>query len=179
VLQGIRVASAFFGKGQFTSDEWMKEDNTWKLRKDLEGPYYQPLPPELRTGENDWIKSPRGRREMSEVQQLETTVDIREVNGGFELEIDIHGTDRVPVTVELIFRQGGTFTGIEKLDMPPEAWLLKEGWATYAVGRDEIRFGPGAYAHKWAELRGALPKMDAPTVYLTGFTPFHHKIQLS
>lgn len=179
VLQGIRVASAFFGKGQFESEELKKEGTTWKLSKDLEGPYYQPLPPELRTGENDWIKSPRGRREMTEVQQLETKVDIREVEGGFELEIDIQGTERVPVTVELIFRQGGTFSGIEKLVMQPESWLLKEGWGTYAVGGDVIRFGPGTYAHKWAQVRGTLPKMDAPTVYLTGFTPFHHTVQLS
>jgi len=28
-------------------------------------------------------------------------------------------------------------------------------------------------------LRGALPAMDAPTVYLTGFTPFRHILKLS
>lgn len=179
VLQGIRVASAFFGKGQFTSDEIINENNGWKLSRDLEGPYYQPLPPELRTGDNDWVKTPRGRREMSEVQKLEANVGIKEIDGGFELDINIQGTDRVPVTVELIFRQGGTFSGVEKLEMLSDAWLLKGSSASYTVGGDVISFGPGTHAHKWAQLRGALPKMDAPTVYLTGFTPFHHTIQFS
>ena len=179
VLQGVRVASAFFGKGQFASDEIMNDKNGWKLNKDLEGPYFQPLHPELITGENDWIKTPRGRREMTEVQQLGTSVEIKEITGGFELDIKISGTNRVPVTVELIFRHGGTFSGVEKLDGLPEAWLQKEGWGTYTVGADSIRFGPGTYAHKWAQLRGALPKMDATSVFLTGFTPFHHKIQLT
>ena len=116
---------------------------------------------------------------MTEVQLLETSVEIKEITGGFELDINIQGTDRVPVTVELIFRQGGTFSGVEKLEMLPDAWLLKGSSASYTVGGDVIRFGPGTHAHKWAQLRGALPKMDAPTVYLTGFTPFHHTIQFS
>lgn len=179
VLQGVRIASAFFGKGQFASDEITKEGNTWKLNRNLEGPYFQPLPPELRTGEDDWIKTVRAQREMSEVQRLETSVNIKEIAGGFELDIDISGTDRVPVTVEFIFRPGGQFTGAEVMAAMPETWLLKEGMGAYTFKGSEIRFGPGTYAHKWVQLRGALSKMDAPTVFLTGFTPFHHKIQLT
>jgi hypothetical protein len=33
--------------------------------------------------------------------------------------------------------------------------------------------------HKNTQLRGALPMMDAPTVYLTGFTPFKHTLIIS
>ncbi len=179
VLQGVRFASAFFGKGQFTSNELIQEDGAWKLIQELEGPYYQPLPDELVSGNNDWDRIPRSRREKSEIQRLKSTVDIREVENGFELEVKIEGTDRVPVTLELIFRPGGAFDGVEKLEEEPYAWLLKEGMGSYTYQEQSIDFGPGTYGHRWLRLRGALPGDGFPTAFLTGFTPFRHKIRIS
>ncbi|MCC5930964.1 MAG: hypothetical protein JJU28_17090 [Cyclobacteriaceae bacterium] len=179
VLQGIRVASAFFGKGQFTAEDIVKEGDVWILRRSLQGPYYQPLEANQVTGDNDWKKVPRSFRKTSEVQHLETEIRIREIAGGFELDIRIDGTDKVPVTVEMIFRPGGSFSGLEPSDALEDTWLLKGESATYSQGEDRIQFGPGACAHKWLRLRGALPSMGTPAVFLTGFTPFHHKLTLS
>ena len=44
---------------------------------------------------------------------------------------------------------------------------------------DTIKFSPGLFLHKGINLRGALPSVDAPTVYLTGITPFKHTLKLS
>ncbi|XOV91636.1 MAG: hypothetical protein ACFHWX_15655 [Bacteroidota bacterium] len=178
-IHGVRLASAFFGKGQFSSEELVKDGDSWKLERDLEGPYYQPLSEDLVTGENDWNKTPRNLRKKTEIQKLKSIVNIREIANGFELEINIEGTDRVPVTLELIFRPGGTFSGLEKLEEEPDSWLLKEGIGTYSNKGSAINFGPGTYGHKWIRLRGALPGEDAPTAFLTGFTPFRHKIVIS
>ncbi len=179
VLQGVRVASAFFGKGQFSSEKILKEEGKWILKSELQGPYYQPFIGDSIPGDGDWGKMPRNLREQSEVQHLETKVIIQESGKGFELTFNICGTDNVPVSVELIFRSGGAFSGVEPHDYMNDSYLLRNGYASYSFGGDVIDFGPGTHAHSWLQLRGALPKMDAPTVYLTGFTPFHKKIFIS
>jgi hypothetical protein len=178
VLQGMRVAASFFGKGQFQSDTITQVNDNWVLTKKLEGPYFQPYPKDKISPDGDMAKMPKSNRKQSNVQYLTTTVTISESNNGINVDIEMGGTDGVPVSMELIFRKGGKLAGVESYPGKPDAFLLKET-GTYTVGNDTIRFGPGKIEHKGIQLRGALPAADAPTVYLTGFTPFKHTIQLS
>lgn len=179
VLQGMRIAASFFGKGQFQSDTITQKGKTWVLTRKLEGPYFQPLPADKIAPDGDMAKMPKSARKQSEVQYLETTVTITEANQGIAVEIEMKGTENVPVSMELIFRKGGQFTGVQPHGSKADAYLFNDLQGTYTVGKDTIRFGPGKKEHKGIQLRGALPAVDAPTVYLTGFTPFKHTIQLS
>lgn len=179
VLQAMRVASSFFGKGQFQSEKIEQQGNTWVLTKSLEGPYYQPLEKDKISPDGDLDKMPRTLRKQSEIQKLETIVKIKEANNGLEVEINMNGTEGVPVSLELIFRAGGEFSGISKLSAKENAYLFSGEKGTYTVNGDTINFSSGKIEHKNVQLRGALPAMDAPTVYLTGFTPFKHTIKLS
>jgi hypothetical protein len=179
VLQGMRFASSFFGKGQFQTEKLVQKGNSWELTQKLEGPYYQPYPKDAIAPDGDWEKMPRTNRTQSEVQILETRITIRETADGMEVEVTTSGTERVPAALELIFRPGGELKGVAKLDNTKDSWLLKEGTGTYRFGEDTVSFGPGLALHKNIVLRGALPAMDAPSVYLTGFTPFHHIIRFS
>ncbi len=175
VLQAMRVACSFFGKGQFDSENIEQQDDTWILRKTLEGPYYQPFEKDQISPDGDFEKMPRNLRKQSEIQKLETKVKIIEKPQGIEVEIEMKGTDNVPVSLELIFRPGGTFNGVEKLS---NSYLLSGQKGEYIVGEHKISFGPGKVEHKGLQLRGALPATDAPTVYITGFTPFNHVINI-
>lgn len=166
---------SFFGKGQFDSEKIEQQGDTWILTKSLEGPYYQPFDKEQISPDGDFEKMPRNLRKQSEIQKLETTVKIRKNLLGIAIEIDIKGTDNVPVSLELIFRPGGTFNGVEKFS---NSYLLSAEMGEYVVGEDKIYFGPGKVEHKGLQLRGALPAMDAPTVYITGFTPLKHVINI-
>lgn len=179
VLQAMRVASSFFGKGQFQSEKVEQQGDTWVLRRSLEGPYYQPLDKEKISPDGDLDKMPRTLRKQSEIQKLETIVKIKEANNGLEIEINMSGTEGVPVSLELIFRAGGKFAGVTKLPSKEYAYLFSGEKGSYTVNGDSIDFGRGKIEHKNVQLRGALPAMDAPTVYLTGFTPFQHIIKLS
>lgn len=179
VLQAMRVASSFFGKGQFQSEKIEQQGDSWVLTKSLEGPYYQPLDKDKISPDGDLEKMPRTLRKQSEVQKLETIVKIKEANNGLEIEINMSGTEGVPVSLELIFRAGGTFSGVTKLPAKENVYLFSGEKGSYTVGGDSINFSSGKIEHKGVQLRGALPAMDAPTVYLTGFTPFKHTIKLS
>ncbi|RCR69748.1 hypothetical protein [Larkinella punicea] len=179
VLQGLRVSASFFGKGQFQSEKIEKQGDSWVLSQSLEGPYYQPIAREKIDPAGDWVKMPQASRQKTEVQHYEAKVTIRETGNGMEADIQIIGTENVPVSVELIFRSGGTLSGITKHPTRPNAHLLSADSGSYTVQNDTITFGPGKALHKGVVLRGALPPMDAPTVYLTGFTPFQHTIKFS
>lgn len=178
ILQGIRLAASFFGKGQFQTETIEKQGDNWILTQSLDGPYYQPYPKDAIAADGDWEKMPRSNRKQSEIQRLQTQVTIRENQKGIEAQIQMTGTEGVPVALELIFRPGGRFTGVTKLAGRDNAYLLSEA-GTYSVQEHTITFGPGLAQHKGVQLRGALPATDAPTVYLTGFTPFQHTIRFS
>ncbi len=176
VLQGVRLASAFFGKGQFKAENFEEVDGRYILTSELEGPYYQPFGPGEVSGDGDWSKMPRTDREQSEIQRLRTKVEIKEIENGFELLVDIQGTDGVPLALELIFREGGGFRGVSSHTDMEKTYFLGQEEAIYEKDGEMLKFGPGVQEHTWVEIRGGLPRMDAPTVFLTGFTPFHHRI---
>jgi hypothetical protein len=176
-LDGVRIASAFFGKGQFKSRSIEKSDNGFRMSQKLSGPYYQPLDPnDIPENRNGW-EVPRMRRDLSEVQEQETVVEIEEEGEGYKISISVSGTDNVPVAVEFAFRKGGRFNELETVKGIENAYLAKEGeMMEYSYDGDTITFGPGIRKHAWTQLRGALPKLDADCVYFTGYTPFETSI---
>lgn len=179
VLQAMRIATSFFGKGQFQTAKIKAVDKNWVLQNSLEGPYYQPLDADKISPDGDLDKMPRTLRLQSEVQKLNYSVKVTELPTGVEVDFDISGTDGVPVSLELIFRPGGIFSGVSPIPNKKDAYLFPSSKGSYTVGNDQITFSPGMILHKGVQLRGALPAMESPTVYLTGITPFKHKITLS
>jgi len=179
VLQGMRIAASFFGKGQFQSNDIKQEGNNWILKNALEGPYYQPYPPDKIDPQGDLSKMPRTMRPKSEVQNLSYVVGISEHEEGINIDFEIKGTEGVPVTLELIFRPGGKLKGVNSVMGKPNSYLFADKEGSYSVGEDTIKFSPGIALHKGINLRGALPSVEAPTVYLTGISPFKHTLKLS
>ena len=120
------------------------------------------------------------KRPQSEVQHQESKVNIRESNGMFELEISIEGTDNVPVAIELAFRKGGSLTGVIPSPHGIEETYLsqKDKQIVYEFNGDRILVSDGVQEHTWTQLRGALPKLDAMSVYLTGTTPFRKIVEI-
>ena len=112
------------------------------------------------------------------MQRLVSRLVVRESAGAFEIDVDVAGTDRVPLAIELGFRRGGALSGVEPLPGTPDAFLLRGETGEYRLGGEMIRFGPGRAEHTWTDLRGALPKLDALSVYLTGFTPFRATLRI-
>ena len=178
VLQGVRLASAFFGKGQFEGEKLLREGDSYVLEQYLTGPYYQPYPADRLPGDGDWEKMPRSQRPQSEIQRYKVIVRINETSQGFQLSFEISGTDYVPVAIEMGFRHGGSLSGVRTLKGMNDAYLLEGKEAIYRFGQQEIIIGPGQSPHSWTQLRGALPKLDAMSVYITGFTPFQWTMEV-
>ena len=185
-LEAVRFASAFFGKGQFVAEKLEVIAGNYVLRQSLQAPYFQPLShaqiargEHVRMAPNGTLAvDSRAAREQSNVQHLESVAEITERDGKFEITLTITGTEHVPVAVELAFRHGGELSGVEVMKAK-DTYLLAEGTGRYAYAGQVIEFGPGQAEHAWTQLRGALPKWDGLSVYLTGFTPFKSTLTIS
>ena len=102
---------------------------------------------------------------------------VLENKSGFELRLQSSGTPGVPVAVEISLREGGQLQGCRAAPNVADAWVLEKDFATWRVGNDTVRFGPGAAGHLLTQLRGAESKLPGQSVYLTGYTPFDHTLR--
>lgn len=196
VLKYMRLSSGFFSMGYFYSEGLKQEGNKYILHKKLAIPYYQPLPKNKRKANGDYVLSPSiddrfwnkmdfKNRPLSNIKNMETTITFTEDNGTVELEFDIKGLKDVPVTIELCFNEGGALTGVTTGGKG--ASFLEKDFATYQFEKDTIRFGPGTVTHKMVDgLEGerysthfGSLKTEGMHVYLTGITPFRHKLIFS
>jgi hypothetical protein len=117
----------------------------------------------------------RQEREESEVCVLEQSATITETAAGLKVRMRSDGTRNVPVTVEVALREGGQLEGCVPV---PGGQILAAGFATYRVGGDAVRFGPGKAEHRYTQVRGAAAPAPGLRVYLTGYTPFDHEIEI-
>lgn len=169
VIEGVRFATAFFGKGQFIAERAEKQGSNYVFTQALEAPYYQPLSHTV-TPET-WAPT-RAQRRQSEVCRLEQSAEVTEHAGGFRIRLRAEGTRGVPLAVEICLREGGTLQGCRPVKSAPDTHVLPGGTAVYRAGANEIRFGPGDAAHEYVQVRGAEPRLSGESVYITGFTPF-------
>ena len=172
-LEGMRLSSAFFGKGQFESTQLEKIDDSYILTSVAQGPYYQPLSKDqIPDSAETWRSIPRTDRDQSEIQTLYTKVSITPKNGKVTIKVSVDGPKNLPVTLELGFRQEGMLQNVTAKKNIKNAFLINGGeYATYQKGDDKIKIGPGVVSHKWTQLRGALPKLQADCVYFTSYAP--------
>jgi hypothetical protein len=180
VLQSMRLAAAFFGsRGQFISETCEFDGDRIVLSSYKKHGYFQPYPIEHRPEDGNWDKMPRENRELSEPQILKTKVSIWESGRKVTIEIQMEGTEHIPVSCELSFRPGGELSGVTADKHSQDSYFLETGKGTYKLGGDVITFGPGRADHKWAQMRGMLEKQAGNSVYITAYTPCTHRIELS
>ena len=173
VIEAVRFATSFFGKGQFVPASSSKGDG-YIFRQRLEAPYYQPVSQPVTY--RNWAQV-RATRAQTQVCRLEQTATVTEIKNGFELRVESRGTAGVPLAIEIAFREGGKLEGCRPAPHAESAWLLERDYGIYRLGGDADPLRPGAAPHLLTQLRGAEPKLPGPCVYVTGYTPFNHAIR--
>ncbi len=177
VLEAVQLHAAFYGsRGQFQAETADMQNTTITLERSVTHGYFQPFPEDKRTGDGDWSKLPRDEREMTQVQTLNYRVTITEQDGNVTMDVEIEGVDHVPVSLELSFRRGGELHGVVADPHNEHSYFMNQNMGRYKSGKDVIHFGPGKSGHKWARMRGMMPKHEGESVHLTGETPFKHTI---
>ena len=194
ILRYLRLSTNFFSTGYFYSNGLKKTANGYVLQSKLDVPYYQPLPKHLRKKDGDYTLSPSiddrfwnkmdfKNRPVSNVKTLTTVLTLHEKDGLNELIFDIDGPKGVLVTIELCFNSGGELSG--SFQRVGENMFLETGTGSYRFGNDTIQFGSGLSEHqnlrdlegeRYSTHFGSL-RTDGMHVYITGKTPFQHRLQ--
>jgi hypothetical protein len=177
VVNAVRFVSAFFGKSQFLPTEYRQEGTSHIMTQRLEAPYYQPFTPTRIIHAGEWTPTQK-QRPKTEICKLEQSATVTETAKGFRVRIQVSGTNDVPVAVEVNLREGGQLEGCTPAYKVDQGFMLSSSKATYRVGKDVVTFGPGKAEHNFTvQMRGALPKLSGPSVYLTGYSPFDHTLE--
>ncbi|MBD0832193.1 hypothetical protein [Aestuariibaculum sediminum] len=195
ILKYMRLSTSFFRMGYFSSDGIEKVGNKYVLKETKKADYYQPLQEAYQKPDGDYELSPSldGRfwnkmdfssRRTSNVKKQITIIEITENKGALELDFKVDGPPNVEVTIEMCFDQGSQFTGGFK-DAEGN-YFLDLGEGLLSKGTDSIKIGPGKIGHKnvskldseeYTYHQGTL-RTEGTHVYITGFTPFKHKMTL-
>lgn len=196
ILEYMRLSTSFFRMGYFSADGMVKEGNKYILKETKEGDYYQPLAPEFRKADGDYALSPSqdgrfwnkmefGSRTKSNVKQQITLIEVTENNGTLNLDFKVDGPPNVEVTIEMCFKEGSNISGATKDEK--DNYFLNSELGQLSMGADSIQIGPGKVEHRninnldseeYTYHQGSL-RTDGTHVYITGFTPFHHKMTIS
>ena len=140
VIEAVRFATAFFGKGQFVAPTIEKQGGRYILRQRLEAGYYQPLDPPQRVTSANWAEL-RAKRKRTQNCVLEHVAELTQIPTGYRLRIRAIGTVGVPLAIEINLREGGKLEGCDE--------ILSSGYATYSTPDASLRFGPGIGQHRW------------------------------
>jgi hypothetical protein len=182
VVQAVRFATSFFGKGQFVPASTVGRQGSYVATQSLSAPYYQPLAPAQKVDYRNW-GALRDHRRKTQVCTMEQSVTVKEKTGGFDLRIQSRGASGgqrlgVPLAIEINLREGGRLEGCRSAPHVEDAWILESGYAKYTVGGQSVRIGPGAAGHLLTQLRGAEAKLPGVSVYLTGYTSFDQTVSI-
>ena len=87
---------------------------------------------------------------MSELQTMNYTVVITPESERIRMDIEISGTDDVPVSCEMSFRAGDALSGTISDLESDGCYFFQEGYAQIQNQGDDLKFGPGKMEHQWA-----------------------------
>lgn len=199
VLEAVRLVPNFFTMGHFRSNGIaFDNEGVARLGSEMEVPYYLPMPADKRNENGTYALSRSvadGRfyamldfeNRPTSMRRLKTDVIIAPTTTGYNLNFEITGERDVEITIELTFRENGTFTGVEELvdEEGVKIYQLVEGWGEYSLGNDTITFGPGNGAglieagpgEQYSWLGGSL-KLKGHQVYITGKSPLNYTLSL-
>jgi len=195
ILDYVRMSTSFFSTGYFRSDGLERDGTIFRLHEKKEAYYYQPLPKEKRKVDGNYpLSESVDRRFWSKMDfrerptttlTLDSSIEIEEREGAYELSFALDGPKDVEVTIDICFRPGGRLEGAVAIP-ETEDFYLKEGFAKYTSGSDVIDIGPGRQEHsntrmldgeEYSTHFGSI-KGKGPHLFMTGLLPFKHTITI-
>ena len=195
ILEYARLSTSFFNTGYVRGHGLKKDGNRYELFEKKEAYYYHPMPKDKQNKHGDYKLSPsldtRFWSKMDFESRPKTTVTqeskivIEEIDDSFLIHIEVTGVDNVAVTLDLCFRDGGSFEGATQGEDGKD-YFLDAGHAKYSVGNDTLEIGPGKKEHtRVHRLDGEVYtthfgsiKGKGQHLYITGIVPFKHSITI-
>lgn len=178
-----RCGGSFFGlpHSQFRPKKMEKTENGYRLISREEAGYRSQFdaPPETSV----WRHMDHSKRELLNVQQFDTVVDVTPGDHEVDIDVDFSGADLIPTKLELTFTPGGRVSTDEMCftARADDYVYFKSGKMTVSYGETVFELTGGACAHFAADNMRGTEHVPSGTfaVCLTAVTPgkLHLKIK--
>jgi len=181
-LKAVKIASTYSHSGRFEAETLEEAEGGVRLThqaaaKRIPGyelPLGRPVPP----GE---VARLRPERERWTPPPMDHILDIREVDGGFDLHVRTEGgLDRITYQIECCFEGPGEWETVDQVvqvDNGPTT-ILKSGHGVFHRGEHGISIGPGGDAHRMWQMRNTEPEPDSFRVLVTLQTPIDQTVEI-
>ncbi|MBT3343657.1 MAG: hypothetical protein HN712_30090 [Gemmatimonadetes bacterium] len=199
-LSAVRVSSTYFATGQFVGEGMEMIDSGAGTRlthpgrnsmthypEGYEGPvYWLPFGDDTKVDSGNW-KQVRPQRQTYDMPPQQIQMTVREVSAadGETAAFDLHlctegGVEGVPFQVVCVFEPGGIIeTGSAIMETPAGASaFLRDGDASYRVGSDIIRVGPGSCEHTMWHMHNSVDDPDRFRLLITLRSPIDYTLQI-
>jgi len=182
-LMAVSTAASYFATAQFSGESFDATDGRIRMTHHSRGEIHDDAVYYLPVGEPvgiDEFYDHRRERDVYALPSLTTSLEIEEVDGGFDIHVSCIGYDRVPFQIACDFAPGGEaeFGDSVILGGAGEEVFLKSGSLIYHVGEDAISIGPGASAHRYRHMRGSQSAPNAFRVLITFLTAVDKTLEI-
>jgi len=185
-LKAVKISGTYKGTSQFSADSMTAIGNGVQLVHlgnkspggGIAGYYTLPLNKPVPMGEFGRVRSERKRWTLP---QMDQTLDIVEVENGFDLHLTSQGgLDRVPFEIECTFEGPGEWEndGTVLQVANGQTAILKSGYGTFRRSDEGIAIGPGSGEHRQWQMRGSDPDTESFRVLITLQTPVDHTLAI-
>lgn len=181
-LKAVKIASTYSHSGRFSAETLEETEGgvrlTHQAAAKLIPGYDLPLGRPVPVGEFARL---RPERERWTLPPMDHILDIREVDGGFDLRIRTQGgLDRITYQIECCFEGPGeweTSDQVTRVDNGQTA-ILKSGHGIFHRGEHGISIGPGSNVHRMWQMRNTEPEPDSFRVLVTLQTPIDRILEI-
>lgn len=181
-MRAIKFSGTYMSTSNLQADKMAPIKNGVRLTQkgaDHRAPGYDlPLNKEVPLGQFGQV---RNTRERWTCPEIDLTLDIVEVEDGFNLHYKTEGgLDRVPIEIECTFEGPGeweTNDNVLQVNNGQSA-ILKSGYGTFHNGNEGITIGPGSGVHQDWNMRGSEPDHDSFRVLITLQTPVDFTLEV-
>lgn len=181
-LRALKVCETFYNTPTFETDTFEPVLGGVRLthrgradrQRNFDLPLGRPVPA-------DSFYAVQSERQHLSLPCFDITLEIVEADGGFDLHLrTADALDRIPFQLECCFAGPGEWeTGGQVVQVANgQTAFLRQGHGLFRRGRDAIRIGPGAGAHRMWHIRGSEPEPDCFRVLVPLQTPVDHCLQV-
>ncbi len=176
---GVKLGESYCDIRNFIPQALVEKEKGCVLKGTAEGWFY--LPFEQSPGTSDWWKMDHSRRERLINSQVETQVQVEELEDGLELTIRTQGLDRIPMRLELNIPAGTTVAhdAFWLKAAAGEGMILRDGIVTLEHEGKRMTAGPGFGEHEFqGHYSGEEKNTEGYTIYCNAYTPFERKFTI-
>jgi hypothetical protein len=179
-LTSIKFSGTYMNTTNFEAGEIETiEGGVRLIKQGTRKPGYQlPLNAPVPLGEFGKV---RATREQWSLPTIDLTVELTEVDNGFDLRyLTEGGLDRIPIEIEFAFDAPGEWETADQVTPVSngQSTILKSGIGIFHRGNEGISIGPGSDVHRHWAMRNSDPAHDRFRVLVTLQTPIDHTIEI-